>query len=86
MLSSTKNGIKELAKKLNYPDDVKLDKEDVGAYLFNYKKSSSRNITVEKIKITDSGFEVSTIDETIDALNEISEKLFLTMKYGIENE
>ena len=83
MLSSSKKGVQEISKKYNYSSKTILRKEDVAAYLFNYKKPNSRNITVKKIRVSEYGFEVETIDETIDLLNSVSEDLLLTMRYGV---
>lgn len=79
--------VKDLANQLGYKEDNKLNKDDVGAYLFNFKKSNSKNVTIESIPISDSGFNVQTIDDTIDKLNDNSEELFFQIKYGNkENE
>ncbi|AMM51872.1 hypothetical protein TH61_12750 [Rufibacter sp. DG15C] len=86
MLSSPKEGISELAKKFNYKETECINKDEVGAYLFNYKYSNSKNITVEQIAINEQGFDVKTIDDTINSLNNISEDLYYTLKYGVEDE
>lgn len=82
MLYSDKEGIGDIIKKYNYSIDEKIAPEQVAAYLFNYK-GKAKSVTVSSIPITEEGFEVSTIDNTIDKLNEISEELFYTLKYGI---
>ncbi len=81
MASSKIEGVKEVAEKLGYTNEFTLDKNVVSAYLFNYKNDSSRYVTVKPIEINDEGFEVETIDTTIDELNEISEELFYSLKY-----
>lgn len=86
MASSKNKGVEKIAEKHNYTNDLKLDPNDVKAYMFNYKKSNSRNITVSEIEVTEMGFDVSTIDNTVDVLNEVSEDLFYTIKYGLSNE
>lgn len=84
MISSLKTNIDEIREKYGYSEDMVLHKEDVGAYLFNYKNSKSRNITIKKIRVTESGFDVSTIDDTIDLINKVSEELFMNIKYGVK--
>jgi hypothetical protein len=39
-------------------------------------------VDVSKILVDESGFDVETIDSTIDELNLNSEKLFYAIKYG----
>ena len=84
MASSKKEGIKEKAVELGYTSDMSLSHEKVGAYLFNFKNKSSRKVIVAPIEVTETGFDVKTIDSTIDRLNETSEELFYTIKYGID--
>jgi len=85
MLSSAKEGIEDIIKKYNYSADEKINPEQVSAYLFNYK-GKAKSVTVNPIPITEEGFEVVTIDHTIDKLNEISEELFYTLKYGVSEQ
>ena len=87
MASSKNKGVSETALKLGYTNDMKLESNLIGAYLFNFKNKSSRSVTVSPIKITETGFDVETIDNTVESLNEISEELFYSIKYGIaDNE
>lgn len=83
MASSKNEGVKEIAQKLGYTNDLMLDKRLISAYLFNYKSNTARNVTIKPIEVTDVGFDVSTIDNTIDELNEKSEELFYAVKYKI---
>ncbi|MDO9512892.1 MAG: AAA family ATPase [Bacteroidales bacterium] len=82
MSSSPRDGISELSTKLGYTHDLKLSPDIVKAYLFNYKNSSSRNVTVSDIEVDEFGFDVRTIDETVETLNQVSEEFFYTIKYG----
>ena len=50
--------------------------------MFNYKNSKSKQTEIKSIKIDRNGFEVDTLDNTIDELNKISDDLFYTIKYG----
>jgi len=82
MASSNKKGIGKIAQELGYSEDMKLQHDKVGAYLFNFKNKSSRKVNVSPIKVTETGFDAKTIDLTIDRLNETSEALFYSIKYG----
>jgi ABC-type multidrug transport system ATPase subunit len=82
MSSSQKNDTKILSNSLGYSDDLSLSPTDVNAYLFDYKNESSRNVTVSPIVVDEFGFDVKTIDETVDKLNSISEELYYSIKYG----
>ncbi|MFT5667530.1 MAG: putative ATP-dependent endonuclease of OLD family [Vicingaceae bacterium] len=84
MASSEKPGVAEKAKQLGYTTDMNLTYDKVGAYLFKYKNKNSRKVSVSPIDVTDAGFDVETIDSTIDDLNLHSEELFYTMKYGVQ--
>ena len=82
MVSSNNEDVKSIAHKFSYKDDEYLNMEDVGAYMFNYKNAKAKQTEVNSIKIDKNGFEVSTLDKTIEALNERSDELFYTLKYG----
>ena len=86
MASSTKDGVAEKAKELGYIETMNLSYSKVGAYLFNFKNKSSRKVIVEAIEVGETGFDVKTIDSTIDKLNETSEELFHVINYGLPNE
>jgi predicted ATPase len=53
----------------NYQNGYGINKADIGAYLFNYENPNSRKVNVKPIKIDKFGFEISTIDKTVDELN-----------------
>ena len=80
MLSSQKLKNVELKGELGYEKDEQLQADQVAAYLFNYKNISSRNVSITPIPITDLGFDVMTMDETTDKLNDTSEQLFYAIK------
>lgn len=86
MISSPNDGVSELATKLGYTDDEKINLNQIGAYLFDYNTSRARKISVRPIVVTENGFDVSTIDKTIEVLNNTSEELFYTIKYGVEED
>ena len=59
------------AKKYNYSDDALLAHNQVCAILFHY--NTRKSVTLE---VTETGFEVETIDNVINELNERSQDLF----------
>lgn len=65
----------------NYDKGEYIDLNDVSAYFFNYKNDRAKQTEVTPIKIDKYGFEVETLDKTIDYLNEISNDLFFNLKY-----
>lgn len=73
-----------LLKEMGYSKDLFLNPDELGAYLFTYGENN--NVDVQSIEVTDSGFEVSTIDDTISKLNEISETLYYELRYGKEKK
>ncbi|MDR1810593.1 MAG: ATP-binding protein [Prevotella sp.] len=84
MLSAENADIKRNAEKWGYKPDEKIKPEDVGAYLFN--SDEQNRVKVESLSVDSSGFEVNTIDKAISRLNEISESIFYSLKYGENNE
>ncbi len=59
------------AKKYNYTDDTLLSHTKVEALLFHY--NTRKSVSLE---VTDTGFEIETIDNVINELNERSQDLF----------
>lgn len=88
MLSSTKEEVNKLREKFHYKKDEVILKDDIGVYYFNYpqKARNNKQIVVDCLDITDSGFEIPSIDKTIDDQNKIAEELYYSLKYGGENE
>lgn len=86
MASSDNVQTKGIADKYGYSEDCKLKSESVAAYLFNYKNKTSRNVTITPISVTDTGFEVQTIDQTVEELNDVADELFYSIKYGIAED
>ncbi|MEO6832004.1 MAG: AAA family ATPase [Chitinophagaceae bacterium] len=82
MLSSKEPRVAEVAKEYGYQHDEHIAPDDIGAYLFHFKKSNSRTVIVEDIPVADNGFEVSTIEATIKSMNEVSEELFYNLRHG----
>lgn len=88
MLSSNKNEIKKSSERFGYKQDEKIKKSEIGVYYFDYpkKKKKNKQIVVECLDITESGFEIPSIDESIDKQNLIAEELYYSLKYRQTNE
>lgn len=88
MLSSQKIEVQELSTKLGYTKDEFINKEDIGAYYFNFpnKQRGNKQLIVEDMLITNSGFEIPSVDEAIDNQNNISEELFYALEYAGNDE
>lgn len=86
MTSHNKPEIKELAYKLGYHINESIKPEQVGCYYFHFPKSNSRQLTVIELPVDEAGFEVPSIDETIEKQNQYAEELFYTLKYGKADE
>ncbi len=82
MLSSDKTEIKEIAKRNKYKNDEMILPEKVGAYLFNFNSNDNTKVIVENLTVDENGFEVKTIDDAINKLNDISDDLFDALKYS----
>lgn len=86
MLSNEEIRKSKLFNQLGYDENIFINPDDVNAYLFNYKNKSAKEVTIKNIEISEFGFDVETIDDTVDKLNKISEELFYTIKYPITDE
>lgn len=64
--------------KIGYDKSMMLKNNDVAAYMFNFDKENL--VTVENLEVTETGFEVSTIDAAINSINEASEELYYLLK------
>ncbi|MFO0658615.1 MAG: ATP-binding protein [Polyangiaceae bacterium] len=73
MLNEDKDG--KLREKHGYKRDMVLKPESVGAYLFDQERA-------HELKVTRSGFEVKTIDDEINKLNEVSQDLYFSLIEG----
>ena len=72
----------EKAKEFKYKDDEKIHPNKVGAYLFDYNVQNNQKVDVVSLPVDESGFEINTIDNSINLINEISEELFYSLKYS----
>ena len=80
MLSEDNDTIKDLAKEYGYGMDEKITPKDVDAHLFAY--TSKTKVNVEKLEVGDTGFEIDSINEVINNLNQRSEELYYYLKEG----
>lgn len=80
MLSSEKKSVQELREKLQYQPDECISKEDVGVYYFDFKQKTT--VEVEQLNVDSTGFEVPSIDDTIDRLNFVSDELYDAIEKG----
>ena len=80
MLNGVSGEISEDLIRWGYTGDMRLSSNDVAAYLFNYDVKNQVEMT--PLRVTDTGFEVSTIDATISQQNEISQTLYYQLRYG----
>lgn len=85
MLTGIKNN-DEIIKEFGYSKNELLSASDVGAYLFKYPNSKSTKTTVEKIEVSYDGFDVDSIDETINKLNNRSMMLYQYISEQKETE
>jgi hypothetical protein len=88
MLSTDNTEIKSLKDVFNYKEDEYIIKDDIAVHYFNYplKQRGNKQVLVEDLVIEDSGFEIPSVDVTIEEQNKIDEELFYTLKYGKINE
>lgn len=78
MLSSTNDDDMDyLRKEFGYDKSYAIKKEEVNAFMFS--KNKNFKTSVSKIPIEKDGFEVSTIDATLDNLNQSSQYLYNTL-------
>lgn len=88
MLSSKKEEVAQLRHTFNYQDDELINIDDINVHFFNYpkKKTGNKQVLVEKLEISASGFEIPTVNDTIEAQNNISEELFYALEYAGNDE
>lgn len=77
MLSSEKEEVKEVAKSLGYKKDEYIRPEDIRVNFFHFATKTMAKVT--PLKVTQEGFDVKTIDETINALNERTDELYMAL-------
>lgn len=79
MLSSDKPDVKLLSEKFNYQPKECISPKEVNAYYFDYKTKTT--VGVKPLVVNEYGFEVPSIDDTIERLNNTSEELYYAIKF-----
>ena len=74
--------VQDLIERGIYTENDYVNPVDLGVYYFNYKNSSCKSITIQRLKVEESGFSVKSIDSTIDEQNSLAEELYYGIKYG----
>lgn len=82
MLSSKKEEVIKLKERLSYKYkiDEYINPEDIDVHFFNYSKQTNKQVLIEKLEILSSGFEIPSVNKTIEEQNEIAEELFYAIK------
>ena len=81
MLSQLKNK-REVASKMNYLEEEFLEPKNLCVYVFKYKTKRSKKIEVCPVEVSDTGFSIPSIDDTIEIQNQHAEDLFYLLKYS----
>lgn len=76
-----------IVEELGYKAYEFINKEDIDVHYFNYpnRQRGNKQVSVEKLTIEDTGFEVPSIDKIIEDQNNIAEELYYQLKYS-DNE
>ncbi len=83
ILSQKSNSsIVNVAKEYKYKEDEYIKADDICVYSFDYKTKRSKQIVVEEVPVSDSGFDVKIMDDVINTQNNVAETLFYSLKYG----
>lgn len=82
MLSSNELEIEKLKETFKYKKDEYINKEDINVHFFDYpkKKTGNKQVLIKKLEILSSGFEIPTVNNTIEKQNNIAEELFYALK------
>ena len=88
MLSNTNDSIQDLREKFHYEADEVINISDIDVLYFDYpaKLRGNKQVSVQKLKIDDSGFEIPSVDKAINGQNEIAEELYYALKYSEKDE
>ena len=90
MIEKGDEKLKKLAKdKGDYREDEYLIANEVAAYVFDFKVTRGKEALkteVKQITITESGFDIPSVDKEIQKQNTIAEELYYSLKYGTINE
>lgn len=86
MLSNQK--MKATAKEFGYDSNEFINYDDVDIHYFDYPKKlrGNKQVTINKLELDLSGFEIPSVNITINNQNNISEELFYKLKYSDDEE
>lgn len=76
-----KPSVMKNAEEFDYKADEYINQEDLGVYSFKFKNSNDTKITIEQVPVTETGFNIDAMDSVIDKQNDISERLYYSVKY-----
>lgn len=65
------------AEEFGYKNDEYINQEDLGVYAFKF----DNKVNIEQIPVTETGFNIDAMDSVIDKQNDISERLYYSVKY-----
>lgn len=84
MLSSQNEKISQIKKILPYPykNEEFIDSTDIDVHYFDYpkKKRGNKQVVMQKLKVLSSGFEIPSVNATIEEQNTIAEELYYALK------
>ena len=82
MLSLDKEEVVKLKETFNYKKEEYITKDDIEVHFFDYpkKKTGNKQVVIQKLEILSSGFEIPTVNETIEEQNNVAEELFYALK------
>lgn len=88
MLSSDKKEVVKLKETFNYKKEEYITKDDIEVHFFDYpkKKTGNKQVVIQKLEILSSGFEIPTVNETIEEQNNVAEELFYALEYAGTDE
>lgn len=86
MLSNEK--MKESAIEFEYDSNEYINCNDVDIHYFDYPKKlrGNKQVTINRLKLDLSGFEIPSVNVTIEKQNNISEELFYKLKFSDDEE
>ena len=79
MLSKEDQQTNELMHKFGYSKNQLIKPGQVEAILFKSKTNNEKGIKAETIEVSETGFEIETIDNVVKNLNESSQEIYFTL-------
>ena len=83
MLSNRNNEtIQKIREENGYNSEEYINLSDINVHSFKYKGKTSKKVSVSPVKIDKFGFSIEVIDNVIERMNEVADKLYYATKYG----